>query len=60
MGAFLSRDAEYGKATGISEQLTAEQMREALALNCKILNFSQYNERFREEIAPINAAEKKG
>ena len=44
----------------MSEQLTAEQMEEAQALQSEIFNLFQYIERFREEIARINAAEKEG
>lgn len=40
--------------------MTAQEMEEAQALQSEIFNLFQYIERFREEIARINAAEKAG
>ena len=39
---------------------TAKEIEEAQALQSEIFNLFQYIERFREEIARINAAEKAG
>lgn len=44
----------------MSEQLSAAEIEEAQALQSEIFNLFQYIERFREEIARINAAEKEG
>lgn len=42
------------------QQMTAAEIEEAQALQAEIFNLFQYIERFREEIARINAAEKVG